>query len=24
VWLPGLYLHGAFVARAVMRRWLVG
>lgn len=23
VWLPGLYLHGAFVARAVMRRWLV-
>lgn len=24
VWLPGLYLHGTFVARAVMRRWLAG
>lgn len=23
VWLPGLYLHGTFIARAVMRRWLV-
>lgn len=23
VWLPGIYLHGTFVARAVMRRWLV-
>lgn len=23
VWLPGLYLHGAFVSRAVMRRWLL-
>lgn len=23
VWLPGIYLHGAFISRAVLRRWLV-
>lgn len=23
MWLPGLYLHGAFISRAVIRRWLL-